>query len=566
MKPNLQIEVNTLQCELKAAHERIRAFETGKAYLDIQELRKQDMKHLAKELHDLKAKLAEAHSKAVTARNHWFEVFEDLEKEQKIKEKAFENIIRAKDRKILRLEQQCDKYASEVSRLRKLYSKVMAELEEEQDRNVKITAQMNRNYENSSIPSSKAVTRKKIENGREKTGRKPGAQKGHEHHGRTRQTPTKTILLPQPESIKDDPDFKSTGKFITKQLVSIRLFVEATDYQAEVFYNSKTNERIHAPFPEGVVDDVNYDGTVKAFLYLLNNECCVSIDKCQRFLYDLSGGKLKISRGMINKLGKEFSELSQPEIAETFAELQTSPVINTDCTVMNVNGSTAYVYICAAPDGKALYFAREKKGHEGVKGTVVENYFGILVHDHESTFRKYGRSHQECLSHVLRYLKGSMENEPDLTWNVQTRKLLQEAIHYRNSLSEGETADPDKISYFERMYSNFMKTAEEEYKSNPPGKYYRDGYNLFLRMAKNPEQYLLFLHDLRVPATNNLSERLLRPCKRKQVQATSFRSFQSIFYLCDGMSVLLSMRQNNEANLFEQLSQVFNHTKQRPMV
>jgi hypothetical protein len=35
------------------------------------------------------------------------------------------------------------------------------------------------------------------------------------------------------------------------------------EYHADVYYNSKTGERIHAQFPEGVVDDVNYDGSVR---------------------------------------------------------------------------------------------------------------------------------------------------------------------------------------------------------------------------------------------------------------------------------------------------------------
>lgn len=52
------------------------------------------------------------------------------------------------------------------------------------------------------------------------------------------------------------------------------------------------------------------------------------------------------------------------------------------------------------------------KGHEGVKGTVAEDYQGILVHDHDITFYSYGTEHQECLAHVLRYLKDSMDNEP----------------------------------------------------------------------------------------------------------------------------------------------------------
>ena len=60
-----------------------------------------------------------------------------------------------------------------------------------------------------------------------------------------------------------------------------------------------------------------------------------------------------------------------------------APVMHTDCTNARVNGKNAYVFICATPNGDAIYFAREKKGHEGVKGTVAEDYQGILVHDHE---------------------------------------------------------------------------------------------------------------------------------------------------------------------------------------
>ncbi|GEA36703.1 hypothetical protein [Enterocloster clostridioformis] len=51
-------------------------------------------------------------------------------------------------------------------------------------------------------------------------------------------------------------------------------------------------------------------------------------------------------------------------------------------------------------------------------GTPVEDYQGSLIHDHEKTFHRYGCGHRECLAHVLRCLKGSMENEPERKWNL----------------------------------------------------------------------------------------------------------------------------------------------------
>lgn len=77
--------------------------------------------------------------------------------------------------------------------------------------------------ENSSIPPSKFRKPKKIANSREKTGRKPGAQPGHEVHHRKRQEPTSSHKLPPPQEVLDDPDFRPTGKTKSKQMVSIEL-------------------------------------------------------------------------------------------------------------------------------------------------------------------------------------------------------------------------------------------------------------------------------------------------------------------------------------------------------
>ena len=160
---------------------------------------------------------------------------------------------------------------------------------------------MNRDYENSSLPSSLSVKHKKIQNSREKTGRKPG----HAGHSRKKQVPTTApVLLPPPQEAVEDPDFKKPSKSIVKQLVNMRVQLEVTEYQADVYYNSKTGERIHAEFPCVIVDDVNYGGSVKAFLFLLNHDCCTSIDKSSKFLSDLTEGKPNLSKGMVSRLSR----------------------------------------------------------------------------------------------------------------------------------------------------------------------------------------------------------------------------------------------------------------------
>ena len=90
-----------------------------------------------------------------------------------------------------------------------------------------------------------------------------------------------------------------------------------------------------------------------------------------------------------------------------------------------------------------------------------------------------------------------------------------------------------------------------------PDKMRDNSYNLYLRMEEYMSSHLLFLHDHRVPATNNEAERLLRQYKRKQQQAVTFRSFESIESLCQCMSMLIQIRQKEGTNLYGRVSQIF---------
>jgi len=253
-----------------------------------------------------------------------------------------------------------------------------------------------------------------------------------------------------------------------------------------------------------VDNDVNYGGSVKAFSFLLNNHCFVSIDKTREFLSELTGGKIEISRGMINGLSREFSRKTRKEQTAAFSNLLRAPVMGADFTTVRVDGKTAQVLVCATEDS-SMYYAREHKGHEGIKDSPVEHYLGTLLHDHDKTFYSYGRLHQECLAHILRYLIASIENEPNRKWNKQMWELIREMIHYRNALDANADADADRnvVQAFENRYMEILETARREYEYEPPSKYNKDGYNLYKRLLEYKDSHLLFLYDKGVPTNNN---------------------------------------------------------------
>lgn len=554
--------VTNLEYKVRAQKLRIREFESGDRYTKLKKQHDAEIRKKDALISRLKKELASANARIITNRNHFMEAMEDVLKEKDALQLKMERKLKKEQECRYKAEARIDEVMDRLSQKQKKLDEAYERIEELEGRITKLTAQVNCNYENSSRPSSQCPNHKKIENSREKSDRPRGAQPGHKGHTAKLQEPTEEdIWIPDPEEFTQNPDqYKPTGDYVYHQVVGLRVELVVQQYCANLFLNRKTRQYVHAPFPEWAVNDVNYDGTVKAFAFILNNYCNVSIDKTRDLLSEITGGKLTISKGMINSLAREFSNKSRRERDELFDRLVKSYALHTDFTTAKINGNNVHVHLCGNEDGDILIQAREHKGHEGIKGTPVEHFLNTLVHDHDRTLYNYGSSHQECLSHVLRYLLASVQNETDLTWAGKMRELLRESIHYRKSLEPGTEPEPDVVADFERRYQEILDLAENEYIDYPPTKYYRDGYNLYKRMREYKNSHLLFLYDIKVPYDNNLAERLARIVKRKAAQVISFRSMDSLIELCDSLSILLTYSKES-GNMFESTTEVFNRNK-----
>lgn len=548
----------SLSYQLRAAQRELASFQSGEAYVKLRAdyekiIRDQNLtiKKLRQERDDFSFS-----RKKIT--RQWVEVLEDVQKEHEKEVKKLKKFIA----ELLDMVASLKKLNAKLDEKRKKalhdYYEAASKLEDAQGLIVKLTAQVNHNYENSSLPSSKCIDRKKITNNREKTGRKPGAQPGHPHHPRKPLKPDKIVEIQTEEKLKDNSRYVPTGNIVSRQAIGIAVVPVVTEYHAVEFHDKKKGRKVHSAFPSGVTDDVNYDESMKAVLFLLNSRCNVSLEKTAQFVSNVTGGALSPSVGMINGLCREFSSKSKKEQDDLFKALLDTPVMHVDGTTARVNGSNNNVVVCS--NGAAtMYFARENKGHAGVKGTPVETFGGILIHDHEACFYSYGSDHQECMVHIERYLRDSIENEKKLTWNKQMLELIQEMIHENNLAPEG-MAD-EKIAEFETRYDTIVQTATKEYEDVPPSDYYRDGYNLYLRMIEYKHNHLLFLSNPLVAPDNNLCERKARVLKGKINQAISLRSFEQLTYFCECLSVLDHYAAGDTDNLYQSVKEVFKRKK-----
>ena len=552
--------IENLQYKVKDLTAQVSAYKSGEKYQAITAFYDTLLATKDREIRKVKLELAEVRAQYVDVRNNWQEVIEDLESEH-IKALAKKNrAIAALWRRIVKLEKEnIELRQKSQKRIEKLYA-ALIELEDEKAKVQKLKAQISRDYESSGIASSMAANKKKITNNREKTDRKPGGQPGHPGHRRRQYEPTAKVKIPIPDKLWH-PDYKETGRIIKKQLVELQVNLLVTEWATPEFRDMATGQRVHADFPEGLINEVTYGGSVKALAFIVQNHCNVSIMKTSDLLYELTGGKLRLSSGTICNLAKEFSQKTQAQQKKAFADMLLAPTMYTDFTSARVNGKNQAVIVCAN-DTHVIYFAKEHKGHEGVKDTPLETYQGTVVHDHDKTFYSYGSNHQECLEHIRRYLKDGMLNEPNRKWHAQMRQLINEMLSFKKSIDPTDNrnpdeTDPESVATFETRYDEILNLAANEYEYEPPNmKYYPDGFNLYKRMMDFRQNHLLFLHDKNVGPTNNLSERLLRVFKRKQHQVMSFRSPDGLGVLCDSLGVIASMV-NQGLNLFDSVTNIF---------
>lgn len=547
------------QYELQRLARKVASLESGEEIVKLKNEKTNLINYYEKIIKKLKKELELSHAETVKVCSIWFEVFEDLEAEKQKITEQMEKKIRELEKKNLEMARQRDEALDKLRESKKAEYEAKTALQEAQDKIEALNIRISKDYTNSSKPSSQNPNHKKICNGRVKSGKNPGAQKNHEHHPRKKpENITQIVEIPPTEEILNNPDLKATEKYIEKYLVSCRLVVETTKFRTQIFRNRKNGSRVHAKFPENVKDDVNYDGTVKACAYLLKDKCNVSIGNVKDFLSEISNGELSLSTGMISNLTKEFSSKTKQERDEIFLKLYSSPVLHADFTFGRVAGKQGTVLICADEDGTVLYQSKDKKGDEGVKGSPLEFYKGITVTDHEAALIKHGEKHQECLSHISRYLVGSIENEKNLTWNKVMKEWISEALAYWNNIKKvADQEDNQKDTNFLNRYDEMVELAKKEYDYEPPNDYYREGYNLYKRMYEDREDYVLFIKDKSVPPTNNIAERYARVYKRKNIQAMCFRSKNGVEYFCNGLSVIQTIKNRGE-NLFIAATNRFN--------
>jgi hypothetical protein len=389
-----------------------------------------------------------------------------------------------------------------------------------------LKAQINANSRNSSKPpSTDGLSKPNAKSLREKTGRKPGGQKGHKGHGLKIEREPDEVVRVEPIACPgcgyDLHGINSVGIDV-KYVYDVQIEMKLTRYEIYQTQCPACGKTVAGKEPEGCNGTLNYGNTIRALAVVLTQYACVGIDKTRKILRDLLG--VPISGGTIKNIMRQLAGKSGESIHEIKANLHLSPTLNVDETGGRIAGKTQWFHV-ASNSKYTLMTAHAKRGKEGSSaGGILPEYKGVLVHDCWKPYFSFDKSeHALCSAHLLRELNALIEQKH--LWASKMKDLLLEmknVVDRCKNLGESELPQYYREK-FESSYDAVLAQADAGITKSSTRKKSK-AENLLLRLVQYKAEILRFTNNFDVPFDNNQAERDVRNVKVKQKVSGGFRS------------------------------------------
>jgi transposase len=394
-----------------------------------------------------------------------------------------------------------------------------------------LEARLGMNSANSSKPpSSEGYSKPNPKSLREKSGRKPGGQKGH--------VGTNLRQISEPDAVEVHwPECCVCGCCLDgiamdhverRQVFELpEKLLRVTEHRIVAKKCPQCGRVIRAVAPPETSGPAQYGPRFRALLVYLRDYQLLPYKRLTELCRDLLGAgvcKRTVERAEMQAYGAlaPFEEAVR-------ARLLDEAVLHADETGMRVDGKLQWVHSLSTRE-LTLYQAHPKRGGEAIEANgIIPAFKGVLVHDCWGPYFRYGGEHALCGAHLLRELLGVCENEGH-GWAYELSVLL-EMMAKSTAAREATPLSPELVDWFERMYDDILARGKQGLAppQKTPGKRGRakksKSANLHGRLETHRNAVLRFLRDPVVPFTNNRAERDIRMVKLRQKTSGCARSF-----------------------------------------
>lgn len=415
------------------------------------------------------------------------------------------------------------KLQSELQRVIAVNSSLLVQLIEKDKELHKLKSELEKykhrkDSNNSSTPPSQDQNRPKHNQSlREKSGKKPGGQLGHD--GNT----LKMTLTPDDFFPHIPTCCTSCGKDLidTPELLDSRQVIDVPPIRATIIEHQiyrricTCGQCVVGEFPQEATNNVSYGTQISAIISYLSVRQYLSTNRIQEHFEKVYN--LHISEGTIcNKLRDMATRLEVPynKIRENLSTSDT--FVGGDETGFKIDGNKAWMWTWQNETNTYLVPSENRKA-----STISENFINgfpkaVLVHDcWRSQINTPAKNHQLCLAHLIRELNYFIELDKE-KWSTQFKALLQKAIKLKPTL-DYRLDNSFEISNIEKECKKLLDQTIDF--DNAKFKAFKK------RMIKLSRYLFTFLHHQYVPADNNSSERAIRNVKVKQKVSCQFKSY-----------------------------------------
>ena len=421
--------------------------------------------------------------------------------------------------------------------------------------------QINKNSQNSSKPPSSDGMKKpkpKPKSLREKSGKKPGGQKGHE--GKTLEKVEKpdfitSLSVTSCSCCTDLSDVPVSG-YDSRQVFELpEPKLEVTEFQSEIKKCPNCGKIVKAEFPDGVNAPVQYGPRVRGMLVYMQNQHFLPADRLKQLMSDLYGAPISVAT-ILDASARCYKNLDNFE-KTLIGVLSDSNLLNADESGARVLNKLFWLH-SASTTSSTFYGIHEKRGTIAMNHfNIIPNFKGYLIHDFWKPYLNYDCKHGLCNAHHLRELVFLFEQQ-NQTWVKKMFDLLLDMNDFVGEQSKQLTPEQK-----EPWLKKYRKIISDGWKTNPlpkkPTKKKRGrtaktkSQNLLTRFVDFEDSVLAFLHDINVPFTNNLAEQDIRMIKVKLKISGCFRTIQGAKYFARIRSYLSTARKQ-EKNILEEIT------------
>jgi transposase-like protein len=221
-----------------------------------------------------------------------------------------------------------------------------------------------------------------------------------------------------------------------------------------------------------------------------------------QLLKDMPG--LSISPGGLVKQIKRLSRWLDGKYQDLIRQMRASPHVHVDETGWRIDGKNFWLWAFTDPTF-TLYHVDESRGGKVPLKLLGKAFGGTVIADFYGAYDQLNGNKQRCLTHLMREVKETGEQDESFADTPLSRKLLRwcrEALRLKKRWGELPDAQYEiKASRLEDSLDAIIQMKPE----------HADAQRLCKRLVRYRSELTRFLWDQKLDGTNNAAERALRP-------------------------------------------------------